>query len=147
MWFPNAVCLQKWDEFICSSEEKQQQVINEGKEKKCNLSRQSDSPEISAALRRLLRRKSFPTGILQYLEEELVGFFLEMPTKTYISRELSSFERLLLHSLSDYHRLISVSKSRKFFPSTNCSGLSLSTHSKFYLACRLRFWSGADKVG
>ncbi|KAL0272551.1 UNVERIFIED_CONTAM: hypothetical protein PYX00_005479 [Menopon gallinae] len=101
--------LEKWDEFVCSSEEKQQQVINEGKEKKCNLSKQSDSPEINATLRRLLRRKSFPTGILQYLEEELVSFFSAMPTKTYISRELSSFERLLLHSLSEYHRLISVS--------------------------------------
>lgn len=70
--------------------------------------------KLNTALKNLLRKNNLPVGMLQYLEEEVVSFFIAMPTKTYVSRELNSFERLLLHSVSDYHRLKSLSKKNSF---------------------------------
>lgn len=99
--------LKKWDEFVESSEEKQNQFISEHKKKKNKNSQLQH--KINSVLRNLLRKNNLPVGMLQYLEDELINFFLSMPTKTYVSRQLNSFERLLLHSVSDYHRLKSLS--------------------------------------
>lgn len=103
--------LQKWNEFVNSTEEKQQEMIAEAKAKRRNeLSKAPLNRRLNVALRNLLRKKNLPIGMLQYLEQEVVSFFSAMPTQTYISPALSSFERLLLHSVSDYHQLMSLSK-------------------------------------
>lgn len=101
--------LEKWDEFVESSEEKQQQFISEHRKKKPKNMNYPFQQKLNVALKNLLRKNNLPVGMLQFLEDELVSFFVAMPTQTYISRQLNSFERLLLHSVSDYHRLKSLS--------------------------------------
>lgn len=101
-----------WDEFISSSEEHQRELLENVTKRKQNSAR----PAINRAFRNLLRKKSFPLGMLHYLEQELISFFSAEPTKTYISPALSSFERLLLHSLSDYHHLASLSEYQQTKP-------------------------------
>jgi len=48
--------------------------------------------------------------MLEFLENQVVDFFSKMPCGTYTSSSLSSYERLLLHAVSQYHCLISRSK-------------------------------------
>ncbi|KAK7069904.1 hypothetical protein SK128_024820 [Halocaridina rubra] len=60
-------------------------------------------------VRSALKKKNMPLGILYYLEEEILGTFNEDPTAIYISAELTSFERLILHGLCQYNRLKSKS--------------------------------------
>ncbi|KAK6638183.1 hypothetical protein RUM44_008611 [Polyplax serrata] len=97
--------LQKWNEFISNSEERQRELL----ETSNNMKNHSNRPVINKRLRSLLRKKNLPLGMLHYLEQELISFFSAEPTKIYISPALSSFERLLLHSISNYHRLASLS--------------------------------------
>ena len=47
--------------------------------------------------------------MLEALENEIVEFFKENPNTEYISSELSSYERLLVHAASSYNRLYSRS--------------------------------------
>ena len=47
--------------------------------------------------------------MLEALESEIVEFFMENPNTDYISSELSSYERLLIHAASSYNRLYSRS--------------------------------------
>jgi len=48
--------------------------------------------------------------MLEFLENQVVDFFSKTPRGTYTSSSLSSYERLLLHAVSQYHCLISCSK-------------------------------------
>lgn len=96
---------------MSSSEERQQQMIaQEWKNATEAARRKPIQRRLSATLRSLLKKRSLPLGMVQYLEGELVTFFSAMPRDIYVSPELSSFERMLLHSLSDYHSLTSLSK-------------------------------------
>jgi hypothetical protein len=52
--------------------------------------------------------------MLEFLENEVVDFFSKMPCGIYTSSSLSSYERLLLHAVSQYHCLISYSKFSMF---------------------------------
>ena len=47
--------------------------------------------------------------MLEALENEIVDFFNENPDTEYISSELSSYERLLVHAASSYNQLYSRS--------------------------------------
>lgn len=63
---------------------------------------------ISQNLRQAFK-KHLPLGMLEALENEIVEFFTENPDTDYISSELSSYERLLVHAASSYNRLYSRS--------------------------------------
>jgi len=63
---------------------------------------------ISQNLRQAFK-KHLPLGMLEALENEIVEFFTENPDTDYISSELSSYERLLVHAASSYNRLNSRS--------------------------------------
>jgi len=63
---------------------------------------------ISQNLRQAFK-KHLPLGMLEALESEIVEFFMENPNTDYISSELSSYERLLIHAASSYNRLYSRS--------------------------------------
>lgn len=63
---------------------------------------------ISQNLRQAFK-KHLPLGMLEALENEIVEFFKENPNTEYISSELSSYERLLVHAASSYNRLYSRS--------------------------------------
>lgn len=64
---------------------------------------------MEAQLQSLLKKKHLPLGVLSYLEEEIVEIFGHDPLAIYITSELSSFERLLLHALCQYNFLRSKS--------------------------------------
>jgi len=50
-------------------------------------------------------------GKLEHLEEEVVSFFTSCAKDVFVCRIANSFERLLLHALSQYLDLLSHSKS------------------------------------
>ncbi|KAK8726520.1 hypothetical protein OTU49_010288 [Cherax quadricarinatus] len=60
-------------------------------------------------MKSLLKKRHLPLGILSYLEEEVVALFTSDPSTVYITQELTSFERLLLHALCQYNFLSSKS--------------------------------------
>jgi hypothetical protein len=63
---------------------------------------------ISQNLRHALK-KHLPLGMLEGLENEIIEFFTANPHTKYISSELSSYERLLVHAASSYNQLCSRS--------------------------------------
>ncbi|GFQ76715.1 r3H domain-containing protein 4 [Trichonephila clavata] len=67
---------------------------------------------IHSDIRYLLKRKRVPLGALMYLEKELVTFFVNRPTSVYHCQLESSFQRLLIHALSQYMDLSSLSYNR-----------------------------------
>ncbi|GFT27459.1 r3H domain-containing protein 4 [Nephila pilipes] len=67
---------------------------------------------ISYKLRFMLKRKRFPLGALMYLEQELVTFFVNRPTSIYQCQIANGFERLMVHVLSQYMDLSSLSYNR-----------------------------------
>lgn len=52
---------------------------------------------------------NFLQGILKDLEDEIVELFTVDPTTVYITQELNSFQRLLVHALCEYNLLSSKS--------------------------------------
>ncbi|XP_042881962.1 R3H domain-containing protein 4-like isoform X2 [Penaeus japonicus] len=65
--------------------------------------------EVKPQLRKLLKGRQFPVGILKDLEDEIVELFASDPTTVYITQELTSFQRLLVHALCEYNLLSSKS--------------------------------------
>ncbi|XP_049804598.1 R3H domain-containing protein 4-like isoform X2 [Schistocerca nitens] len=108
--------MEKWYEFMESSEEVQKKIIEHSPKKRSspfNSSQNSAGKEfqrIKSGVRNVLKRSHVPVGMLTYLETEVVNFFSKSPQSVYISGILSSFERLLLHAISQYHQLCSFSR-------------------------------------
>jgi hypothetical protein len=112
-------CSEAWNNFIHSSEEAQLMVTSSNgfrersREKLVFLP--SDVPmtgeeafrNIKTGLRNVLKKNRVPLGMLEFLENQVVDFFSKIPCGTYTSSSLSSYERLLLHAVSQYHCLIS----------------------------------------
>ncbi|XP_047480945.1 R3H domain-containing protein 4-like [Penaeus chinensis] len=65
--------------------------------------------EVKPQLRKMLKGRQFPVGILKDLEDEIVELFTVDPTTVYITQELNSFQRLLVHALCEYNLLSSKS--------------------------------------
>ncbi|XP_069171003.1 R3H domain-containing protein 4 isoform X2 [Procambarus clarkii] len=64
---------------------------------------------MESQIQSLLKKKHMPLGVLSYLEEEVVELFTADPSTVYITQELTSFERLLVHALCQYNFLSSKS--------------------------------------
>ncbi|KAK2177486.1 hypothetical protein NP493_595g00029 [Ridgeia piscesae] len=120
-----------WNEFISQSEEQQREfllkvskrepTVTEGEE----LDNQPRPPvadrvglplcaeecfdRIDRNIRGFLRKKHLPMGKLEHLEEEVVSFFTSCAKDVFVCRIANSFERLLLHALSQYLDLLSHS--------------------------------------
>ncbi|KDR16025.1 R3H domain-containing protein C19orf22-like protein [Zootermopsis nevadensis] len=113
--------LEAWDNFIQSSEEVQLVITsNKGfvsRSRKRLVYLPSNLPvtgdqafrNIKTGLRNVLKKNRVPLGMLEFLENQVVDFFSKMPCGIYTSSSLSSYERLLLHAVSQYHCLISHS--------------------------------------
>ncbi|KAK3920458.1 R3H domain-containing protein 4 [Frankliniella fusca] len=109
----------KWNEFAESSDEAQQRFLNQFCEKGQikrkkgtngeTLSGEDAFQNIDVSLRTVLRKSKVPLGLVSYMEENLTAFFLEHPLEIFISENLTSFERLLLHAISQYNQLFSHS--------------------------------------
>ncbi|GFS56264.1 r3H domain-containing protein 4 [Trichonephila clavipes] len=63
-------------------------------------------------IRSLLKKKRVPLGALMNLEQELITFFVNRPTSIYHCQLESSFQRLMIHALSKYMDLSSLSYNR-----------------------------------
>ncbi|XP_034232687.1 R3H domain-containing protein 4-like [Thrips palmi] len=117
------VSMAMWNEFIESSEEAQQCLLmqfgNRGKvqRKRDNkgevLSGEDAFQNMDRNLRSFLRKSKVPLGLLSYLEERVTTFFVENPLEIFVSENMSSYERLMLHAISQYHQLLSHSVDTK----------------------------------
>lgn len=115
----DSVSMARWNEFAESSEEAQQLYLKhsgaKGNAQRKHgrnggaLSAQDAYCNIESGLRCVLRKSRVPLQLLSFLEEKLTSFFLEHPLEIFISENLTSFERLLLHAISQYHQLFSRS--------------------------------------
>jgi len=64
-------------------------------------------------LRNLLKKRHFPLGVVEMLEDTVLEFFASHPNATFESSPLDAFRRGILHALSQYNNLRSHSvKSR-----------------------------------
>lgn len=84
----------------------------------CVTDKRSAHPSFSAEacfqkldknIRTMLKRRQRPMGMLSWLENEIISFFLEWPASVYISKLPSSYERMMVHALCQYLDLHSKS--------------------------------------
>ncbi|KAG8197933.1 hypothetical protein JTE90_020311 [Oedothorax gibbosus] len=68
--------------------------------------------KIDGDLRFMLKKKHVPLGTLTYLEQELVTFFGNRPQSIYHCQFPNSYDRLMIHALSQYMDLSSLSYNR-----------------------------------
>ncbi|XP_062888740.1 R3H domain-containing protein 4 [Mobula hypostoma] len=130
--FTEACCnvdyIEIWNDFMNRSGEEQEKFLHylEEEAKKKNKRKVYSSSQdakgehsgctgkecfqrIDRRLRTTLRRRQIPMGTLEFLEEELTGFFAMKPQSVYKAMLENSYERLLLHALCQYLDLISQS--------------------------------------
>ncbi|KAI0236342.1 R3H domain-containing protein 4 [Lamellibrachia satsuma] len=120
-----------WNEFISQSEEQQREYLLKVSKRECAPTG-ADEPDnrsrlpvedrvghpvcaeecfdrIDRNIRGFLRKKHLPMGTLEHLEEEVISFFTSCAKDVFVCRITNSFERLLLHALSQYMDLLSHS--------------------------------------
>lgn len=109
--------LKYWNDFIERSEVEQSEIIRSISEEydlitADNNTTQPEKPgRISARIRRTIKiRKNLSLEIVKNSEDELIAFFKATPGDIYIKYPPTSFERLLIHGIAQYHRLKSVSE-------------------------------------
>lgn len=92
---------------ICSQLEQEKVATKNKEEKRTNASAYM---RISNKIRRTIKiKKNFPLNLMKELENEILDFFKATPLEIYCIVPSKSFERLLYHAISQYHRLNSVS--------------------------------------
>ncbi|XP_068728158.1 R3H domain-containing protein 4-like [Montipora capricornis] len=125
--------LKIWNEFVSLSEEDQEAVIKQERERPIHVQEvnrgnthvENDVTErdavavaeesfyrIEKRLRRMLKNKRFPLGGLKHHEEELISYFSDDPSAVMISNLPSSFDRLLVHGVCQFLDLKSTSKNQ-----------------------------------
>ncbi|XP_072396401.1 R3H domain-containing protein 4-like [Diabrotica undecimpunctata] len=104
-----------WQQFIEKSESEQFEILQALTEKYPNETVvenfKTDSPgKISSRIRRTFKiRKNLSLEIVQMCEEDLLKFFKTRPDDRYVKVPPTSFERLLIHAVAQYHKLKSIS--------------------------------------
>ena len=76
-------------------------------------------------------------GILESVDNNICAFFVSDPNETFVSKSMSSFERLLAHACSVYYQLKSYSE----------LSLILVLYASFLFKVLLCFCAGAHKQG
>lgn len=104
-----------WQNFIEKSEKEQKEIIqkfsNSVQDIKNDNIRKDKPGKISSRIKRTFKiRKNLSLEIVKGCEEDLIGFFRTTPSDIYIKHPPTSFDRLLLHGIAQYHRLHSISK-------------------------------------
>ncbi|CAH1154642.1 unnamed protein product [Phaedon cochleariae] len=111
------VAMECWNNFIEKSEEEQSQIMRQISENYCNdqinnsPSDDFDSPgKISSRIRRTFKiRKNLQFEVIDECETDLIQFFETRPEDTYVKFPPTSFDRLLIHAIAQYHKLKSIS--------------------------------------
>jgi len=103
-----------WRVFLGSSEEVQEHFMKGDNEKVTSspmkppgraLTGDEAYRQIEGGLRSILRKTKPCLELLNYLEQMLVDFFTQSPRGKFVSGNMTSFERLLCHAISQYHVL------------------------------------------
>lgn len=111
---PNA--LEYWNDFIEKSEEEQMKIVTAFSEKfndndVQNIHKNNRHGKLSSRIRRTIKiKKNLSLEAVKRLEDDLIEFFKTTPHGTYIKFPPTSFDRLLLHAVAQYHKLKSLSK-------------------------------------
>ncbi|KAK5639474.1 hypothetical protein RI129_011966 [Pyrocoelia pectoralis] len=106
--------LSQWNEFIELPEEQQQQLTEpvpkiqqhtQSEDKSDNL-----RPKLSSRIKRAIKvKKNLSMEMVQTLENDVINYFISSPEGIFTSSPSTSFERLLLHAIANYHHLKSIS--------------------------------------
>lgn len=108
--------LEYWHKFIQKSEEEQKKIVQSFSEK-YTQNQDNESPtksekpfaRISAKIRRTIKiRKNLSLESVKSCEDDLIHFFKATPNEVYIKHPPTSFDRLLLHAIAQYHGLKSI---------------------------------------
>lgn len=113
----NENALQFWNTFVEKTEEEQHHIIAAISDLNtttlCDSSDKNVEPfaKISSKIRRTIKvRKNLALNIVQTVEKELLDFFTHTPDDICVKYPTTSFDRLLLHAIAQYHGLQSISK-------------------------------------
>lgn len=116
----NKAAMECWQNFIEKSEKEQKEIIQNFSNsvqdgKYCNSEKEKPG-KISSRIKRTFKiRKNLSLEIVKFCEEDLINFFQNTPSDIYVKHPPTSFDRLLLHGIAQYHRLHSISKYPHFF--------------------------------
>lgn len=108
--------LEYWNDFVEKSEEEQMKIVTAFSEKFYDNDTQTEDKtnrhgRLSSRIRRTIKiKKNLSLETVKSLEDDLIQFFKATPHDTYIKFPPTSFDRLLLHALAQYHKLKSSSK-------------------------------------
>ncbi|XP_023027313.1 R3H domain-containing protein 4 [Leptinotarsa decemlineata] len=106
--------MEYWNEFIEKSEKEQTEIVKALSNKYHSLpdcTVDSDIPgRISSRIRRTFKlKKNLSLVTVRECEEDLIEFFKARPEDIYVRIPPTSFDRLLIHAVAQYHRLKSIS--------------------------------------
>ncbi|KAK4872061.1 hypothetical protein RN001_016185 [Aquatica leii] len=102
--------LRRWNEFINLSEEEQRTLLEFVPEEIRSYVTNKHTPRISSRIKRAMKvKKNLSMDMVEKLENEVVNYFLCSPEGVFVSSPPTSFERLLLHAIAQYHCLKSIS--------------------------------------
>lgn len=105
--------LSQWYEFIELPEEQQQQLtesVPKIEHTQSEDKRDNHQKKLSSRIKRAIKvKKNLSMQMVQTLENDLINYFICSPEGIFTSSPSTSFERLLLHAIANYHHLKSIS--------------------------------------
>lgn len=108
----NSAALEYWQNFIEKSEKQQKEIIEAFSKSVQNNNKDITKPgRISSRIKKTFKiRKNLSIDSIKGCEDDLILFFKSTPSGIYVRDPPTSFDRLLLHGIAQYHKLTSISK-------------------------------------